>query len=589
MPAPALPRRDHAVDQDEDSMKPFLKAGVSFLAVAAAMGGVLGAAPAQAQDAASIRSIQQQIQQLEQQLKKLQVESVRRDADLKKAQEDATQARAEAAEAQKQALKPAQAPFAKAGTAVVTIPNYDPNKPNGKFSLGGVTVTLGGFVGLDGIYRSRNETRGPSSSFNNVPFRNSPDGNLSELRFSAQETRISLLVEGNVDAADALAAYGEADFINGAGTANSVQSNSYTPRLRQAYMTWDNSDYGVHLLGGQSWSLATPFKVGLTPRSEWQPMTIDHSYLPGYAFLRVPEIRITKDIDTPIGKTWFGIAADDPQTVFGGNAINPRGVTTLVTGSGAGITSTGGNPAGTVAPLSGNGGLNPTQNYSYSVAPDVIVKAATDTKIGHFEVFGVARWFKDRVEFAGAPAGRGNTNVTMGGGVGATAYVSLIKPYLDLSANFLYGSGMGRYGAAGLPDVTYKADGSLTPLREVMGTVGLVGHPIPTVDIYGYYGRDQVEKKSFTAGAAQGGYGFSGNNTGCDVELSLANLCQGNNRSISEITGGFWWRFYKGPYGTAQTGVQYGHVERKLFSGTGGAPTARDDMVFAALRYYPFN
>lgn len=562
-------------------MKTVLKTGASLLAVAIALGGAIHATPAQAQDAASIRSIQQQIRALEAQLKQLQAESQRRDADLKRAQDEAAQARAQAAEAQKAAsLKPAQAAGAPVGTAVVTIPNYDPTKANGKISLGGVTVTLGGYVDLTGLYRSRNETRGTATSFTGIPFQNSADGHLSEFRGTAQQSRISLLVQGNADADNQLSAYGEMDFNNAAGGTNSVQSSSYTPRLRQAYFQWDNATYGAHIVGGQIWSLATSFRQGLTPRSELQPMTIDTAYLPGYAYLRVPELRITKDFDTPIGKTFVALAADDPQTVFGGTAVAPAGGT-LVTGSGAGTTS------------AGNGGLNPATNYSYSVAPDLILKAATDTKLGHYEVFGLARWFRDRVEFANAPQ-NSTTHTTMGGGVGASAYVPLWKPYLEFSGNVLYGTGIGRYGSGGLPDVTYKADGSVTPLREIMGTVGLIGHPIPTVDIYTYYGLDQVESKTFTAGATTGGYGTGvGSNLGCDIEgsglLAAPLACSGNNRRVSEITAGFWWRFYKGPYGTVQTGAQYGYVERKTFNTRGGEKVAPENLVYAGLRYTPFN
>jgi len=50
-----------------------------------------------------------------------------------------------------------------------------------------------------------------------------------------------------VDAQQKLAAYFEMDFLGTASTANSVESNSYTPRLRQA--TYDNSAVGLHVLG----------------------------------------------------------------------------------------------------------------------------------------------------------------------------------------------------------------------------------------------------------------------------------------------------------------------------------------------------
>lgn len=562
-------------------MKTTLKTGISFLAVAL-VAGSLFSVPAHAQDAASIRNIQEQILQLQAQLKKLQADAAKRDAALKQAQDDVAQARMEAQAAQKAAAAQpvaaaAAAPAIPPGSALVTIPKYDPAKPNGKFNLGGVTVTLGGFVDVTGIYRTRNEARGTATSFGSVPFDQSADGHLGEARMTAQQSRFSILTQAAIDKDISVAAFGEADFNNGAGSANSVQSSSYTPRLRQAYAQIDDSSMGLHLLGGQVWSLVTPFKSGLTPRSELTPMTIDTAYVPGVAYTRAPEVRLTKDWG---GKYWLALAADDAQTVFGGTAIAPSG-STLVTGSGTGTTS------------AGNGGLNPTSNYSYTVAPDLILKAAADTDFGHYEAFGVARWFKDRVEFASTPT-KDATSITAGGGIGASAFVPLIPKYLELSGNVMYGTGIGRYGSGGMPDVTYRADGSLVPLKEMMGTIGLIGHPAPNVDVYAYYGLDKIDGKTFVSGGKTGGYGTGvGDNSGCSVEgsqlLAVPLACSGNNRALSEITGGFWWRFYQGPYGTVQTGAQAGFIKRQTFVTKGGDATAPETVVYAGLRYAPFN
>ena len=39
--------------------------------------------------------------------------------------------------------------------------------------------------------------------------------------------------------------------------ANSLESNSFNPRVRQIYGTYDDTAWGLHFLGGQAWSLAT--------------------------------------------------------------------------------------------------------------------------------------------------------------------------------------------------------------------------------------------------------------------------------------------------------------------------------------------
>ena len=193
---------------------------------------------------------------------------MRRDAELKKAQDDAAAARAEVQQARQTPVAapgsgaintlvvPATVP---AGSALVTIPPndkdasgkpiYNANKPNGRFNLGGVTVTLGGFVDLTGYYRSRNQNAGATSSLKALPFDGpTPQGNSAELGMTAQQTRLSVRADGAINANSTITGYVEADFNNGAGTANSVQSNSYTPRLRQAFADYDDAPwqtYGV--------------------------------------------------------------------------------------------------------------------------------------------------------------------------------------------------------------------------------------------------------------------------------------------------------------------------------------------------------
>ncbi len=400
------------------------------MALAAAL--LLGGPPAAAQDAAAIQAIQKQIQQLQAELRKLQADAAKRDAALKQAQEQTRQAQEQARQAREEATAarafvagttgrsptaapattPASGPAATLAVptvaapaataltaavpraaapaaAVMTIPPndtdasgqpiYNPDKPNGKFDLGGVTVTLGGFIDLTGYYRSRNETRGVTSSFSDIPFAGpTPQGDSGEFNMTAQNTRLSVRVDGKVSGNSMITGYVESDFNNGAGGANSVQSNSYTPRLRQAFAEYTDDSWQAYALAGQAWSLATPFKKGLDPFQTWQPPTIDTAYVVGYDFLRVPVFRVVKGF----GPAWFGLEIDAPQTVFGGSSVAPAG--------GAVYTS-----------FAGNGGLNPQANYSVNSVPDLIGKTAVDTDFGHYEVFGVLRQFQDQVSCPG--------------------------------------------------------------------------------------------------------------------------------------------------------------------------------------------
>ncbi len=98
--------------------------------------------------------------------------------------------------------------------------------------FGPVKVTLGGFLASEGIYRSRSETADVGSSYNGIPFSNQPAAHVSESRFTARQSRLSLLVQGNINANTHVAMYDEMDFLGAAQSANSNESNSYNLRIR---------------------------------------------------------------------------------------------------------------------------------------------------------------------------------------------------------------------------------------------------------------------------------------------------------------------------------------------------------------------
>jgi hypothetical protein len=150
--------------------------------------------------------------------------------------------------------------------------------------------------------------------------------------------------------------------------------------------------------------------------------------------------------------------------------------------------------------------------------------------------------------------------------------------------------GLAATGPGGLPDVTFNSSGGLNTLREGMGTIGIIGHVIPKiVDVYLYYGTDQIGSTWF---GTKGGYGNpSFVNTGCvnPNGQTLGLTCTGNNYQLSELTTGLYWRILQGSFGTLQAGIQYGYIIREAYNGKGGRPTAYENVVYANLRYIPFN
>ncbi len=439
--------------------------------------------------------------------------------------------------------------------------------PNSTFRLGGVTVTFGGFVELASIFRSRNEVSDIVSNFNTtIPLPQSALYHEPEFRFTSRQSRISVLVQGKPDEQQILGAYLEADFLSAAPTANANELNGYSPRLRQVYATYDNTDWHFHLLAGQSWSLITPDQVGIIPRQENIPLTIDADFVPGFTWARQPELRATGDFDNH--RLWLAASLENPQTIYyvGSSGAVPAQV-------------------GTVN-YQNPGGVNfaPTVNYSDEVAPDVVVKAAYDPGWGHYEIYGLARFLHDRVSVLGS----GHNDVALAGGGGVTMILPLIPGKLTFQASGLAGYGVGRYASGQFPDATLSRSGAPVPLPEVEALIGLVGKPAPMIDLYSYVGTEQIGKYSFNVGTNHYGYGnLLYSNTGCDVELSPL-ACTANTSGIVQGTLGGWWRFLKGGYGTLQAGAQYSYTRRSIFAGVGGNPVTDENMVFFSLRYLPF-
>lgn len=462
----------------------------------------------------------------------------------------------------------------------------------------GVELTPGGFVAGETVSRQRAIGGDVDTQFTGIPFGGQTAGVLSEFNASGRQSRLSLLAEGKLPTAT-LRGYYEADFLSAGTTSNDNQSNSYALRLRQA---WGQAalNNGWTITGGQMWSLATEYKSGLTNNAEAIPLTIDAQYNVGFSWERQYGFRVVKRLR---GHFWLGGAVEESQTLN----IGGHNLPTIV------------------YQQAGNaGGLyNPTANYSYNYAPDLIAKAVYEPKVGHFELFGVGRFFRDRI-FPNAQAAVPSaldayTAKTQGGGIGANATVSLFAKTLDIGAHILAGNGVGRYSTSALPDATGHADGSLELLVGGSTLGKIEWHPAPRFDLYAYYG-GEYDKRAFyatgnyvtTPGPTFGqpilaGYGAPNQvvsgcytevlpttsaNGGGNVPGAAAN-CTADNRNIQEGTIGYWFRFYQGSRGTLQQGIQYSYAERHTWEGIGnpvtglaGSPKAIDNMWFTSFRYY---
>ena len=428
----------------------------------------------------------------------------------------------------------------------------------------GIDVSMANtFIEAASIFRTRNETADIASNWNTgIPMPNNPNYHLSEFRETAHQSRLALQALGSVDQDTKLTGDFEIDFQSAPANSNSVQSNSYGLRLRLAYAELNKQDWGTYFLGGQSWSFLTMFKQDMTPGEELIPLTIDAQYVPGFTWLRNPEVRVVQHL----GLVSVGLAAESPQAVVFSGPNAPLVPTTF------------NNPGGT--------GLNPTANYSTDVGPDLVAKMTVDPGWGHFELYGLGRVFRSRANFS--------NHVIYGGGGGMGGIFPLIPKWLDFQADFLIGDGIGRYGSVGLPDVAVKPSGVLVPIPELQALLGLVGHPTDALDLYAYAGIEQASETSFTVnGTLPFGYGnplYS--NAACLHEAASVTAastnCAANTSRVWQITGGFWWDVYKGDFGRLRVGGQGAYTERQVFAGIGGGPNTNEGIFMASLRYYPF-
>ena len=234
-------------------------------------------------------------------------------------------------------------------------------------------------------------------------------------------------------------------------------------------------------------------------------------------------------------------------------------------------------------------------NFTTDVAPDIIGKAAFDPGWGHYEVFGIARFFNDNtfgcvvspVTAAAGPGhapaqtaglcstitantlvpGQQSQRTKSGDGVGGSVLLPFMPKYVDIQASTMYGSGIGRYGAGQLSDVVVAPDGSLSPIKAVHALGGVVVHPWAGLDVYAYAGMEKAQPNYWSivsTGLSKSLTGFgvpSAINTGCNI-TTAASFTGGtsNCAAINQAVGG------------RHRGLLAGLLQRQLWSGRRRVP-----------------
>ncbi|MGA8072174.1 MAG: hypothetical protein WB995_01785 [Candidatus Acidiferrales bacterium] len=514
----------------------------------------------------------------------------------------------------------------------------------------GITLTPGGFVAAESVYRNHATSADINTPFNSIPYPGNALSKVAENYFTGRQSRLSLLAESKIDTVK-LTGYYEADWLGTGVTSNNRQSNSYVMRQRQIFAQ-AKTESGWSFTGGQMWSLATENKKGIDNRGEAIPLTIDPQYNVGFTWARQYGFRVVKDFG---GKFALAVAVEGPQATIGGRGFSLVTTTTVGTAS---VATTGNTFLD--APGAGGGLFNfiDTSGYTVNKTPDFIVKATLDPGWGHYEVFGIISTFRNRVYPCGVAGTNANDTVPpvptteidcpvtglpvvssagafndtrTGGGIGASFRVPLFTKKLELGLKAVGGDGIGRYGSAQLADLTFRPDGTEALIRTGHGLGIVEYHVTPMLDIYAYFGAEYAWRAAYqgynsiavtktpaipaTADVAAipattttafklnqiGGYGSPfANNTGCSTENPPSNqltpsgggTCAGDTRLIMEGTLGFWHKIYQGPKGGLRWGIQYSYFSRNGWSGNnngaapGSAPRAVDNVVLTSFRYY---
>jgi len=513
----------------------------------------------------------------------------------------------------------------------------------------GVILTPTGFFNGESYYRTHATGGDLPTAFSSIPYEHADAYSLSEAGISGRQSRFGFIAEGKIGWGTVRAMM-EADFLGAGTTSNNNQSSSYLLRQRLMMAELETAS-GWTFSAGQGWSLAAENKKGINTAAAQiaLPMQIDPNYVTGLVWTRAGNLRVTRSFK----KVAVAVSAENPQIVYsaalagntpwavlgsagtnGGTynaAVSTCSATTSIVNYQNEVVGT----SNAYLPVSKTyTACSNLANISFNQAPDMIVKAAFDPGIGHYEILGIARFAHETVYpgettnsyLYGGKDPYGNkivdistgaavataastegayTNSIVLGGLGASARLPFAKGKYVLGAKGLYGPGVGRYGNSNLTDVTANAAGELVPLHNFSGLATVEYTPTPRLTLYAYYGGDYASRAAYSgkslaaptaaqatdgtwgghwaaAKTAAVGYGSPlASNSACNSTTApgynggstgyyAGASCGASTRNTQEITAGYWYDLYKGDKGRFRQGFQYGYAVREGWSGADG-------------------
>jgi hypothetical protein len=441
--------------------------------------------------------------------------------------------------------------------------------------LGDATITPVGFMDFTSVYRNHAAGGNIGTSFGSIPYNALSGGlypyttNLSEFRLSMQNSRIGFRTDADIHGIHVMG-YMEADFLGTPASTNIAVTNN--AQLLRARLYWVDLNTGkFEVLAGQTWSLLTPGRSGISPLPSdiFYSQDIDVNYQAGLFWGRIPELRF---VFHPSKKAAFAVAIDSPDQYAGGSS----GGSSIVLPTALSATTS---YAGELDFGASSGGI-----ATPNVAPDIIAKLALDPfKQVHFEIGGVERNFRVYYPGVAAVAASGSTPAVAaipsqyfsseGGGGFVNLHVEVVKG-LRLMTNNFWSDGGGRYIFGQAPDLVANANGSLSLLHSGSTVSGFEFTQKKTM-IYAYYGGILIGRDTvIDTNKKLVGFGYTGS-------------ASSQNRTIQEATFGFNQTLWKNAkYGAVNFMGQYSYLTRDPWYVAAGAPAnASINMLFFNLRY----
>lgn len=434
------------------------------------------------------------------------------------------------------------------GSAQATLPDSPL-----QLKLGGTSITPVGFMDATNTWRSTADGDSLKTNFGKFPYNNSlPLARDTEDKISLQNSRVGARFDGSYKDWHYMG-YWESDFVGDfAGNNTQVTSNSVLMRLRLYWVQLRNKHFEV--LGGQSWSMLTPNRNGISPLPGdlFYGQEFDVNYLNGLTWGRIPGFRVLWHSDGD--KVNLGFSVENADQYFGGSggASSP----TL--------------PAAFSSNDYGNQ-IDASQTNDVSIPqlrPDLIAKLAIQPNNRfHIEVAGVSSEFKVFNNLT-------NTYYTTTGEGGSVNANFGLTSKLRLVTNNFWSDGEGRYLFGEIPDFIVRSNGSLSAIHAG-STVDGIEAQVGKFQLYAYYG-----------GIA------SGKNIALDTNNSLIGwgyhgASNAQNKAIQEFTIGWVHTMWKdAKFGALQEMVQYAYFTRSPFYDAVGAPkNAHQDAIWFDLRY----